>query len=172
MAELTATPGGSPAPGPPRRRRTGPAALVITVVLVAALAGVLAYSLLHRNDGQENPSPRPNSEFYLIWQPLRTAGGETTEFLALGPQEGFFPFGTSLVLTEPEETADTDFGGVTAHRADCGGLTVDYTHVDGDGGPEREVVTGLSTNVPGYTTPGTSRWAAPRRRCWPPMATR
>lgn len=152
VAELTATPEESPGPVGPRRRGRA-AALVITVVLVAALAGVLAYSLLHRNDGQENPSPRPNSEFYLIWQSLRTAGGETTEFLALGPQEGFFPFGTSLVLTEPEETADTDFGGVTAHRADCGGLTVDYTHVNGDGGPEREVVTGLSTIVPGYTTP-------------------
>lgn len=117
VAELTATPEESPGPVGPRRRGRA-AALVITVVLVAALAGVLAYSLLHRNDGQENPSPRPNSEFYLIWQPLRTAGGEKTEFLALGPQKGFFPFGTSLVLTEPEETADTDFGGVTAHRAD------------------------------------------------------
>ena len=58
----------------------------------------------------------PSTEFALIW----TSRDGHEEFLELGTQETFFPFGTSLELTKPEEVLDTDFSSMTEiGRASC-----------------------------------------------------
>ena len=45
----------------------------------------------------------------------------------LGQQEGFFPFGTSLALTESEDVTDnTDMHLTTLHQADCGAIQITY----------------------------------------------
>ncbi len=160
VAELTATPDGAlpPQEAPrPRPKNTGWWVTLggVLVLLIAMIAGMV-YAIAHSNDGQESDtpvSPLPESEFLLQWE-----GKTGTEWLALGEQEGFFPFGTSLALTELEEVLDTDFHLTAFHRADCGALRINYLHMGYDPetdpeAPEREYVTGISTIVPGYTTP-------------------
>jgi len=93
------------------------------------------------------PSPAPKTDFALLW--YGTNGDE--EFLELGEQEAFFPFGTTLELTAPEESIDTDFGSMTAHRADCGAIDIAYYHITEE--PERESVWSLATMVSGVRTP-------------------
>ena len=104
----------------------------------------------HTNVDAAPPLPAPQTDFALLW--YDGDGGET--FLELGVQDGLFPFGRDLRLTEPEEIADTDFGSMTDRRADCGGLTVAYYHIDGDAEtPEQETVWMLSTIVSDFRTP-------------------
>lgn len=93
------------------------------------------------------PSPAPKTEFALLW--YGTNGEE--EFLELGEQETFFPFGTTLELTAPAERMDTDFGSMTAHRADCGAIDIGYYHIAEE--PEQENIWCLSTMVSGVRTP-------------------
>lgn len=98
------------------------------------------------------PARTPATDFALIW----TSGNGHTEFLELGVQEDFFPFGVSLELTAPEEVLVTDFGSMTAHRADCGAVFIEYSHIEET--PETETqkwenIDALSTIVPGYATP-------------------
>ena len=93
------------------------------------------------------PSPAPKTDFALLW--YGTNGEE--EFLELGEQETFFPFSTTLELTAPAERLDTDFGTMTAHRADCGAIDIGYYHIAEK--PERESVWSLSTMVSGVRTP-------------------
>ena len=104
------------------------------------------------------PLPAPASDFALLW--TNSDGHE--EFLELGEQEELFPFGTTLELTEPETVLDTDFGAMTHHIADCGAITVEYSHIEED--PVRESVTQLSTisqrvYTPRYIGPGSTERA-------------
>ncbi|MCX4372178.1 MAG: helix-turn-helix transcriptional regulator [Dysosmobacter sp.] len=104
--------------------------------------------------GMAVPSPVPTTDFALIW----TGSNGDEEFLELGTQEDFFPFGTSLELTAPEEVLDTDFGSMTAHRADCGAVFIEYSCIEDTPEPEGatrkwENIDALSTIVPGYATP-------------------
>jgi len=100
------------------------------------------------------PSPAPETDFALLWY---GANGDE-EFLELGVQDDFFPFGTTLELTEPAEIQDTDFDIMTTHRADCGSITIGYYHIEEDldldpESPERESIWYLSTIVSSVRTP-------------------
>jgi len=100
------------------------------------------------------PSLAPETDFALLW--YGTDGDE--EFLELGIQKDFFPFGTTLELTEPAESRETDFDIMTTHRADCGVIDIGYYHIKEDleldpESPERENIWYLSTIVSGVRTP-------------------
>lgn len=167
VAELTATPEppipeeppSGPKPAPRPRRRGGWLALVIVLVLLVFMVGTLIVLGLRSTAGQISQIPEPtDTEFYLTWQVPRLGHREWYEYLALGSQDGLFPFGTSLTLTEPEEVEDTDYHLTTLHHADCGDLQLDYLHTDCDleADPEvaeQESITKIATMVPGYTTP-------------------
>ena len=169
VAELTQTPeptprnapeaAESPASSSPPRRRGGWIALVIVLVLLVFMAGTLIVLGLRSTAGQVSQIPEPtHTEFYLTWQVPRLGHQEWYEYLALGQQDDLFPFGTSLMLTEPEEVEDTDYHLTTLHHADCGDLQLDYLHMgcDPDADPEvaeQEFITKITTIVPGYTTP-------------------
>lgn len=161
LSELTATPEASPAPAPeaPRTSQRGWWAAVWGMgVLILAGIGLLFYLSNRISAGQIGDRAEPiGSDFYLIWQVPRWDGREWWEWLALGTQEESFPFGTSLTPTKPETVLDTDFGGVTAHQVDCGALHLAYAHIAGDpkaepAVPDQEILTELSTIVPGYFT--------------------
>lgn len=69
-----------------------------------------------------------------------------------------FPFHTSLHLTAPEKivTEGTDLHLAAVHHAVCGGLYVDYIHLQAD--PEQGQAAGdticrISTMAPGFWTP-------------------
>ena len=167
VAELTATPeppapeetAPGPKPAPRPRRRGWWIALVIVLVLLVFMTGTLIVLGIRSTAGQVSQIPEPtDTEFYLTWQVPRLGHQEWYEYLALGSQDGLFPFGTSLTLTEPEEVEDTDYHLTTLHHADCGDLQLDYLHIGYDPeldpeSPERESVTKIATMVPGYTTP-------------------
>ena len=173
VAELTQTPeppaetgGAAPAGGvggaalaPSHRRRGWWIGLALILVLLIFMAGTLIVLGIRSTAGQVSDIPEPvGTEFYLTWQVPRIDNREWYEYLALGVQDGFFPFGTSLTLTEPEEVVDTDDHLTTLHRADCGAIQMDYLHIGYDPeidpeSPERESVTKVTTIVPGYTTP-------------------
>lgn len=170
VAELTATPD-SPAPAaestepnPPLPHRRRPKTwvvvligLVVLALLAAAGVGFVWSNRRHSGGGpvsQDQQPVLPETDFLLQWQ-----GPDKAEWLALGQQEGFFPFGTSLALTESEDvTDDTDMHLTTLHQADCGALQITYLHIGYDPeadpeSPEREFITKITTMVPGYTTP-------------------
>ncbi len=160
VAELTATPeppapaeaAGGPEPPPPPRRRGGWIGVVLVLALLAFMAGTLIVLGLRSTAGQVSDIPEPvDSAFYLTWQVPRLGHQAWYEYLSLGAQEGTFPYGTSLVLTEPEEVLDTDDPLTALHRADCGDLHLEYLRTGDD--PEQEFVTKITTIVPGYTTP-------------------
>lgn len=101
-----------------------------------------------------SPTSAPKTDFALLW--YGTNGDE--EFLELGVQDSFFPFETTLELTEPEEVLDTDFNSMTFHHADCGSVVIDFYHIEEDleldpESPERESVQALSTIVSSVRTP-------------------
>ena len=103
---------------------------------------------------QTIPVPAPKTDFALLW--YGTDGKE--EFLELGEQETFFPYDTTLELTEPLESSDTDFSVMTSHLADCGAITVGYYHIEEDPAsnpesPERESIWRLSSIVSAVRTP-------------------
>jgi len=103
---------------------------------------------------QTLPAPFPETDFALLW--YGTDGNE--EFLELGEQTSFFPFGTTLELTEPLERRKTDFSIMTSYLADCGAVTVGYYHIEEDleldpESPERESIWYLSTIVSDIRTP-------------------
>ena len=167
VAELTATPeppapaeaAGGPEPPPPPRRRGWWIGVALVLVLLVFMTGTLIVLGLRSTAGQVSDIPEPvDSAFYLTWQVPRLGHQEWYEYLSLGEQEDFFPFGTSLVLTEPEEVLDTDDSLSTLHRADCGAVRLEYLHtgyapeLDPEA-PEREFITKIATMVPGYTTP-------------------
>ena len=165
VAELTETPeaGGENAPHQQKQRWLW--VLVIAAVLAALFLSVCLVSWLFGRaltDPAEDDSsavtnkatPSALTEFALLW--TDSSGNET--FLELGIQEGFFPFGRELELTEPEQILDTDYLLTTLHRADCGDLHLDYLRIGYDPeidpeSPEQESVIKITTIVPGYTTP-------------------
>ena len=170
VAELTATPESSAPeaektePNPPSPGRRGPKAwvvvllgLVVLVLLAAAGVGFVWSNLRSSSEkpaSQEEAPDLPETDFLLQWQ-----GENGTEWLALGEQSSFFPFGTSLVLTEAEDvTDDIDMHLTTLHQADCGALQITYLHIGYDPeadpeSPEREYITKITTILPEYTTP-------------------
>ena len=93
------------------------------------------------------PIPAPATDFALLW----TTPDGHEEFLELGNQETFFPFGTTLELSEPEEILKTDFSAMTHHITDCGTLTVEYNHIKE--AHEFQSVTKLSTVSRMFSTP-------------------
>ena len=182
VAELTATPeppvpaeapaetSGGPTVSPPHRRRRWAALALILAVLAVLVLAVPVLLLLGLRTQTEPPdlttepaetggqsqqaADLPETDFSLLW----TGDGGRQEFLELGGQDNFFPYGTSLVLTEPEEVLDTDDSLTTLHRADCGDLHLEYLHTGYDPeqdpeAPEQEFITKITTIVPGYTTP-------------------
>ena len=167
VAELTATPeppapaeaAGGPEPPPPPRRRGWWIGVALVLVLLVFMTGTLIVLGLRSTAGQVSDIPEPvGSAFYLTWQVPRLGHQEWYEYLSLGGQDNFFPYGTSLVLTEPEEVLDTDDSLSTLHRADCGDLHLEYLHTGYDPeqdpeAPEQEFITKITTMVPGYTTP-------------------
>jgi len=161
VAELTETPEHTDTRSPRRVWRT---VLAVLGVLIFAVVLLFIYNLPADQPDkipeppdsipeqaeppeQTVPSPAPKTEFALLW--YGTDGDE--EFLELGEQETFFPFGTTLELTEPAERYDTDFSVMTAHQADCGAIDIGYYHIAED--PERETIWSLSTMVSGVRTP-------------------
>lgn len=181
MAELTETPEGPPsedAPAPETSPVSGPASgqprffwPVLCGVLAALLVVVLAVVFLHirsqrilpseeavaggsSTTEQTSPVPYPATDFALLW--TNSDGNE--EFLELGDQEDFFPFGTSLELTAPEEVLDTDFHLTVLHDAVCGAINLSYLHTEQDletdpASVECESVIRLSTIAPSVHTP-------------------
>ena len=161
VAELTETPE-PPLPiaveSPAPRQRTW-LWYVPLALLFAALIGGLIWAYLHENLGRPDepaiaPLPQPASDFALTW----VRSDDTKPYIELGTQESFFPFGTSLELTKPEEVLDTDFSSMTAHRADCGAVLIEYSHIEDALEPEGELrewenIDALSTIVSGYATP-------------------
>ena len=161
LAELTETPEPPETPpvrsGPRRARR--PLWLFLGCLLALVLITMGLYVWSNRNvvpseEAVADPSLFPATDFALLW----TDSNGHEEFLELGVQEDFFPFGRELALTEPEEALDTDSPLTTLHRADCGDLHLDYLHIDSDPEidpetAERESVTKITTIVPGYATP-------------------
>ena len=168
VAELTGTPEASQPSAQPttpfgftsaQTRR-----LVVLLVLVLLLPALwkLLWGAFSRDTGSDIPDasttavesteqtvpvPAPETDFALLW--YGTNGRE--EFLELGEPEGFFPYGTTLELTEPLESHDTDFSAMTSHLADCGAVTVGYYHIEES--PERESIWRLSTIVSSVRTP-------------------
>ena len=172
VAELTATPeppaetGGTVPAGrgeqaepPPPRRWGWWIGVALVLALLVFMTGTLIVLGLRSTAGQVSDIPEPvGSAFYLTWQVPRLGHQAWYEYLSLGAQEGTFPYGTSLVLTEPEEVLDTDDSLTTLHRADCGDLHLEYLHTGYDPeqdpeAPEQEFITKITTIVPGYTTP-------------------
>lgn len=135
VAELTQTPepppqnapeaAESPASSFPPRRRGGWIALVIVLVLLVFMAGTLIVLGLRSTAGQVSQIPEPtHTEFYLTWQVPRLGHQEWYEYLALGQQDDFFPFGTSLTLTEPEMITTGEVPDQEYHDLVCGTLTL------------------------------------------------
>ena len=134
------------------------AGLIIGAVLLFLSAGYLLYRINQPSLGQVSDYAEPASDFYLQWQVPRTDGREWYEFLTLGNQDVPFPFHTSLHLTAPEKivTEGTDLHLAAVHHAVCGGLYVDYIHLQAD--PEQGQAAGdticrISTMAPGFWTP-------------------
>ena len=134
------------------------AGLIIGAVLLFLSAGYLLYRINQPPAGQVSDYAEPASDFYLQWQVPRTDGREWYEFLTLGTQAEPFPFHTSLHLTAPEKivTEGTDLHLAAVHHAVCGGLYVDYIHLQAD--PEQGQAAGdticrISTMAPGFWTP-------------------
>ena len=155
VAELTETPEEGPAVMVRQKRRlTWPYLLLLglLILFIAAGLGFLIRTAIHEEDGEVSDIPGPATDFALIWTGCE--GYET--FLELGDQEGPFPFGRELELTESEEVQDTDYHLTTLHRADCGAVTVEYLHTEADperDQPEGDSITGLSTIAAGVRTP-------------------
>lgn len=134
------------------------AGLIIGAVLLFLSAGYLLYRINQPPAGQVSDYAEPASDFYLQWQVPRTDGREWYEFLTLGTQAEPFPFHTSLHLTAPEKivTDGTDLHLAAVHHAVCGGLYVDYIHLQAD--PEQGQAAGdticrISTMAPRFWTP-------------------
>ena len=170
VTELTQTPDRSeeppPAPGKRCFRPLPCGILGVAPVIVLALTFIMNLPDTDTAEKKEaslssqtpiqseitKPTPYPSSDFALLW--ANAEGYE--EFLELGVQDGFFPFGTSLELTAPEEVLDTDFSTMKYHRAVCGAITVEYNHIEEDldpESPEREGIICLSTIAKSVHTP-------------------
>ena len=163
VAELTETPEPTAPPpiaveSPAPRQRTW-LWYVPLALLFAALIGGLIWAYWYENLGQSDepaiaPLPQPASDFALTW----VRSDDTKPYIELGTQESFFPFGTSLALTKSEGVLDTDFSSMTAHRADCGAVLIEYSRIEDALEPEGETwewenIDALSTIVSGYATP-------------------
>ena len=156
VAELTETPE-EPAP-PKNTSKKWWLLLSVCVLLPVLITGYLLYRINQPPAGQVSDYAEPASDFYLQWQVPRTDGREWYEFLTLGNQDVPFPFHTSLHLTAPEKivTEGTDLHLAAVHHAVCGGLYVDYIHLQAD--PEQGQAVGdticrISTMAPGFWTP-------------------
>lgn len=135
VAELTETPE-PPAPvaestkpnspSPHRRRlQAWIVALIVLVVLVllaATAGGLILSNLRHFGAGpvtQDEHLVLPETDFLLQRQ-----GPDGPEYLALGQQDDFFPFGTSLTLTQPETITAGEIPDLEYHDLFCGTVTL------------------------------------------------
>lgn len=168
VAELTETPEPPPAERRPRRYLylfLIPILIVLLTLVLFSAGSIMLINLRPTPGPPAAPPPEdatsteastraPATDFALIW----TNSDGYEEFLELGVQKDFFPFGASLELTAPEEILDTDFSAMTAHRADCGAVFIEYSHIEDTPEPDAETqewenIDALSTIVPGYATP-------------------
>ena len=159
-------------PSSPRRRGWVPAALVLAALLIVTIPAAVYFALRRSETGSVEPVEKvpgdvgpaggqsggeevpPVSqgaetefgEFALLWQ-----GEGGSEHLALGKQAEYFPFGTSLAPTEPEEAGHVDTYG-ELHGVDCGDLKLQYFRWEEESGPVESVYE-ITTIVPGYGTP-------------------
>ena len=81
-----------------------------------------------------------------------------------------------LGACEPEEVLDTDFSSMTAHRADCGAVLIEYSHIEDALEPEGELrewenIDALSTMCLDTPLPAELPPAAARRIYWRLTAT-
>ena len=165
VAELTETP--EPPQAEKKSRENLRLFLFPILIVLLTLALFVAGGVLWTNFGPGTPPPAapppeaslpetdfrlPETEFRLQWH-IYEDGFHPREFLALGPQETVFPFGTtSLTLSAPEEIYDSDFSCMTHHVAPCGSVTIEYNRIIEEG-RTRDVITSLSTLQSIYTTP-------------------
>ena len=163
VAELTATPEEAPAPPEasapepfPKRGGFPWKGLSIALLLCLVVLGVLWWNS-GRNAGQLPPSStqedpqRPETDFALIFE-----WTETKEFLALGQQQGDYPFGTTLYLQGGESVTQGDNGDIihTVGDPDTDGFRLRYSCVEDEGLPPRNVITLLECiGTNGITTP-------------------
>lgn len=158
VAELTGTPEEGPVVTARQKRRlTWPYLLTLGLMFlfIAAGLGFLIHTAVYQEDGKVGDIPDPISDFSLKWQVPRLDGREWYEFLELGAQDGAFPFGRELELTEPEEVQDTNSHLTALHRADCGAVTVAYLHTEADlerDQAEGDFIVELSTIATGVWT--------------------
>ncbi|MCI2058657.1 MAG: helix-turn-helix domain-containing protein [Oscillibacter sp.] len=135
--------------------------LVMAICLAACLGGLLLWRL-HRVPGASPDSSAAAgqsagetapalSEFTFAW--ADEAG--STQHLSLGMQKDFFPYGTSLRLTERDWSYQGDDTRAVHHDADCGGLHLTYAHVTDPQDPrgEWETAEKISSIAEGYATP-------------------
>lgn len=87
------------------------------------------------------------SAFSLLWP----GEGGREEQLSLGVQDGFFPYGTSLRLTERDWSYTGDDSRTEYHDADCGELHLTYAHITDPHDPrgEWETVSRITTIAAG-----------------------
>lgn len=159
VAELTETP---EQPKEEKKSRENLRLFLFPILISLLTLALFALGLIlwtnFRPDTPPPASPPPDvslteTEFRLQWHIYEDGGSHPREFLALGPQETVFPFGTtSLELSAPEEIYDTDFSCMTHHVAPCGSVTIEYNRIIEEGGT-RDVITSLSTLQSIYATP-------------------
>ena len=172
VAELSGTPESQKEPLTDMSQKAGSRlgrwiALGAFAAVTSVLLGAVIAWCVHADDGQvSNIHDSPDtyatldpayagSDFALMW-PSNIDGFDCA--LELGEQGSFFPFGTNLELTAPEEVLDTDYHLTTLHRADCGAIQIVYLHIGYDeeldpGSPEQESITCLSTITSSVHTP-------------------
>ena len=159
VAELTETP---EQPKEEKKSRENLRLFLFPILISLLTLALFALGLIlwtnFRPDTPPPAAPPPDvslteTEFRLQWHIYEDGGSHPREFLALGPQETVFPFGTtSLELSAPEEIYDTDFSCMTHHVAPCGSVTIEYNRIIEEGGT-RDVITSLSTLQSIYATP-------------------
>lgn len=159
VAELTETP---EQPKEEKKSRENLRLFLFPILISLLTLALFALGLIlwtnFRPDTPHPAAPPPDvslteTEFRLQWHIYEGGGSHPREFLALGPQETVFPFGTtSLELSAPEEIYDTDFSCMTHHVAPCGSVTIEYNRIIEEGGT-RDVITSLSTLQSIYATP-------------------
>lgn len=156
LAELTETPEPpetQPVRSSPRRARR-PLWLFLGCLLALVLIMMGIYLWSNRNvvpseEAVADPSLFPATDFALLW----TDSNGYEEFLELGVQEDFFPFGRELALTEPETITDSSFPGDTYHDAVCGDISLRYSVLEGTDGNETALLRMLETASRSYHTP-------------------
>jgi DNA-binding XRE family transcriptional regulator len=130
----------------------------LALCAAVCLAGVLLFTLPRHYGGTGRSAAAPAAsaaggqtaadDFSLAW----TGEAGAREQLSLGVQSGFFPYGTSLRLTERDWSYPGDDRRAVYHDADCGALCLTYAHItdSADTRGEWEVLSRITTIVAEY----------------------